>query len=106
MKPSPVQDAPDGAVLIVHVQPRASRTEYAGRYGEACKIRVSAPPIEGAANEALRDFLAKQFDIPRSAVILCSGAVSRQKRVMLKGISARRVEEKWKLASLLGKETR
>ena len=92
-----VQDTPEGAVLSVHVQPRAARTEYAGVHGDALKFRVAAPPVEGAANDALCRFLAEQFSLPRSAVVVRSGEVSRRKRVLLTGVPARRV---WEVLSL------
>jgi uncharacterized protein (TIGR00251 family) len=88
-----IQDSPQGALLIVHVQPNATRTEYAGVHGEALKFRVAAPPVEGAANEALCAFLAEQFGIPRSAVAVRAGHGSRRKRVLLKGVRAPRVWE-------------
>jgi uncharacterized protein (TIGR00251 family) len=67
----------------LHVQPRASKTEVAGRHGDAIKIRVKAPPVEGAANEELIRFLAKRFKVARSAVRLVSGATSRHKQVVV-----------------------
>lgn len=88
-----VQDSPEGAVLTIHVQPKASKTEYAGPHGNALKFRVAAPPVEGAANEALCAFLAGQFSLPKKAVVLLSGQGSRHKRVQLRGIAASRVHE-------------
>jgi uncharacterized protein YggU (UPF0235/DUF167 family) len=67
------------------------RTEYAGVQGDAMKFRVATPPVEGAANEALCAFLAERFGIPRSAVAVRAGHGSRRKRVLLKGVSAKRV---------------
>lgn len=93
MKGACIQDSPEGAVLIVHVQPNANRTEYAGVYGDALKFRVAAPPVEGAANEALCAYLAKRFGLPRKAVVIRSGAGARRKRVLLAGVPARRVRE-------------
>ena len=77
----------------MHVQPNAARTEYAGVHGGALKFRVAAPPVEGAANEALCAFLAERFGIPRSAVAVRAGHGSRRKRVLLTGVPARRVWE-------------
>lgn len=81
-----VQDRKDGAVLTVHIQPKASRTECVGRYGDALKIRVAAPPVDGAANEELTRFLAGELSIPPTAVQIESGAGGRNKRVLLKGV--------------------
>jgi uncharacterized protein (TIGR00251 family) len=93
-----VQDSREGAILCVHVQPNATRTEYAGVHGEALKFRVAAPPVEGAANEALCAFLAERFGIPRSAVAVRAGHGSRRKRVLLKAVCAPRVWEVFQAA--------
>ena len=75
-----------GVTLKVHVQPRASRTELAGLHGDALKIRLAAPPVDGAANEALIAFLAGQLQLPRSRLELVSGSTSRAKSVAVNGI--------------------
>lgn len=82
------QETKDGTVLTVHVQPKAARTECVGVYGDALKIRVAAPPVDGAANEELIRFIAKQCSIPRTSVLIQSGAEGRRKRLCLKGITA------------------
>lgn len=74
------------AILTIHVQPRASRTEVAGWHGDAVKIRLAAPPVDGAANDALTAFLADRLAVPRSAVSLLGGATSRRKRVRIDGL--------------------
>jgi uncharacterized protein (TIGR00251 family) len=91
MNPLIVQDSKNGAVLTVHVQPKASRTECVGIYGDALKIRVAAPPIEGAANEELIRFLSRELSVPAAAVHIESGAGGRHKRVRLCGVTAERV---------------
>jgi hypothetical protein len=78
--------------LSVRVQPRASRDEIAGRYRDALKIRLTAPPVEGAANEALVKFLAKTLDIPARAITILSGASARTKIVELVGVTEDRVK--------------
>ena len=88
-----VQDSPEGAVLTIHVQPKASKTEYAGLHGGALKFRVAAPPVEGVANEALCAYLAGLFGLPKMAVAVRSGHNSRKKRVVLAGVTAERVQE-------------
>ncbi len=97
MKPAVVQDTPEGVLLTVHVQPKASRTEYAGVYGAALKIRVAAPPMEGAANEALIEFLADSLGIPKSTITIRTGATGRHKRVLLRGVAAEHVRRIFKL---------
>ena len=77
-----------GAVrFAARVQPRAARTELVGVYGDALKIRVTAPPVEGAANAELVAFLAKQLGVPKSAVQVRRGARGRDKLVEVEGIS-------------------
>lgn len=70
----------------MRVQPRASRTELAGRYGDALKIRLAASPVDGAANEALVRFLAERLNVPRSSVALMAGAGARAKVLAVTGI--------------------
>ena len=79
----------DGGVRVsVHVQPRAARTEISGVHGSALKVRLNAPPVDGAANEALVKFLAITFGLPQRAVRVVSGHASRAKIVELDGIDA------------------
>lgn len=77
--------------FAVHVQPRASHSEIVGLHGDALKIRLAAPPVDGAANEALIRFLADALGIARSAVRIVSGATSRGKVVEVDGIDVENV---------------
>ena len=77
----------DGVRFEVRVQARASRTELAGSHGEAVKIRLAAPPVEGAANAELVEFLAKRLGVSRSAVRIVRGERGRDKVVEVEGIS-------------------
>ena len=70
-------------VLELHVQPGAKRTEFAGKHGERIKVRLAAPAHEGRANEALVDFLADYYRVPRRNVTIARGARSRAKRVVI-----------------------
>lgn len=72
-------------ILEVHVQPGAKRTEFAGRHGERIKIRLAAPAIENRANEALIEFLAGHYRVPRRDVRIAAGFKSRDKRVVIEG---------------------
>jgi len=72
--------------LDVHVQPRAKRTEVVGWYGDAIKIRLAAPPVDGAANEELVAFLADELGVTRSSVEIVAGRASRRKRVAVDGV--------------------
>src|SRR5438067_12824040 len=78
----------DGGVRFdVRVQPRASKNEIAGLHGAAIKIRLTAAPVDGSANEALVGFLAESFALPARAVRIVGGAHSRSKVVEIDGIS-------------------
>jgi len=68
-------------VLKVHLQPRASRDELVGIAGNALRIRIAAPPVDGEANDRLISFLARAFGVPRASVSLEQGQRGRQKRV-------------------------
>ena len=84
-------DTPDGAVLNLRIVPRATKNAIQGEHGDALKIRLCAPPVDGAANAALVEFLAGAFSLPRARVQLLSGQTSRNKRVLLAGLPASRV---------------
>lgn len=75
------QSRGDTLSLVLHVQPGAKQTSVAGLHGDALKIRLAAPPIEGRANEALLRFIADSFDVPLRSVELKQGGQSRHKRV-------------------------
>ncbi len=75
------------ARIAVKIHPRAKRSAIAGRLGEAWKLDLKAPPVEGKANEELIRFLAECFHIPRSRVRIITGASSRTKIVELEGLS-------------------
>ena len=78
--------AGDGCfTLTLHIQPGAKKTEFAGLHGDALKIRLAAPPLDGKANEALVKFVAKTLGLPRSAVELKSGQLSRRKVLEVRG---------------------
>jgi Uncharacterized conserved protein len=84
----------DGRVRFsVRVQPRASRSEIAGVYGDALKVRLSAPPVDGAANVALIEFLADVFAVGRRDVRILAGETSRSKIVEIEGITERTVHD-------------
>jgi uncharacterized protein (TIGR00251 family) len=76
-------------VLALHVQPGAKSTEIAGVHGDALKLRLAAPPVEGRANDALLRFLADAFGVPLRQVTLVRGAGSRQKLVRIDAPSRR-----------------
>jgi uncharacterized protein (TIGR00251 family) len=76
----------------VRLQPRASRDEIAGTHGGALKIRLHAPPVDGAANGALVAFLAERLGVPRRSVRIVSGATSRTKTIEADGVQTFEIE--------------
>jgi uncharacterized protein len=74
--------------FTVHVQPRASRDEIAGEWQDGLKIRLTAPPLDDRANEALRRLLATRLKVPLSAVRIAAGEHSRDKRIEVRGVTA------------------
>jgi uncharacterized protein (TIGR00251 family) len=84
--------AADGRItLTLHIQPGAKKTEFAGRHGDALKIRLAAPPVDGKANEALIKFVSETLKLPKSAVSLKSGQSSRSKVLEVIGADAAQV---------------
>jgi uncharacterized protein len=81
-------DRPTGVELDVRVIPRARKTEITGVRDDTIVVRLAAPPVEGAANEALVAFVAEWLAVPRRAVHILSGERSRRKRVAVDGVSA------------------
>lgn len=77
--------------FMVRVQPRSSRDEIVGEHQEGLKIRLTAPPVDDRANEALRKLLASRLKVPLSAVRIVSGEHSRTKRVEIQGVTAEAV---------------
>lgn len=73
-------------ILEVHVQPGARRSEFAGQHGERVKIRLAAPAVENRANEALIEFLAGHYRVPKRSVRIAAGLKSRDKRVVIDGV--------------------
>lgn len=86
----------DSVLLRVRVQPRASREEVVGWNGSTLRIRVSAPPVDGAANQAVRALLARSLRVPLSAVTLVTGARGRDKLIRIQGYSRESVEVRLK----------
>lgn len=89
-------------MVHVHVQPRAGKDAITGRHGDALRVRVHAPPVDGRATEAVRRLLAAAFGVPAAAVELASGERSRMKRYRLRGLARRDAEAR--LAAMLGSE--
>lgn len=82
----------DGVVIHLLVQPRASKNEIVGAQGEELKLRLTSPPVEGAANRLCCEYLAKRLGIAKSAVVLEAGEASRHKRLRVQGLDVAAVE--------------
>ena len=80
--------------LRVHVQPRASRSEVVGWREGTLAVRLTAPPVEGAANRACREFLADALGVRRADVELVSGEKSREKRFRIQGLTEAALRER------------
>jgi uncharacterized protein len=78
----------------LRVSPGARRTEFAGRYGDGWKVRVSAPPERGRANEAVLDLLADTLELPRRSLSIVSGHGAREKVVLMEGIGPAEIERR------------
>ncbi len=89
-----ITGAKDGATFAVRVVPRASRNEIVGIHGDALKVRLTAPPVEGRANEALVAFLAKRLGVRKGQVEIVAGAASRRKMIRVSGVLTQEVEER------------
>ncbi|TFG45174.1 MAG: YggU family protein [Gemmatimonadales bacterium] len=83
---NPLESTEGGIRLRLRIQPRASRTEVAGLHGDTIRIRLSAPPVDGAANEELIRFLATRLGVPVRAVEITAGHGGRQKTVHVRGV--------------------
>ena len=77
----------DATVITIHLQPGAKRSAVCGMYGDALKLAIQAPPVDGKANAALRAFLGDKLKLPTAAVTLVSGLTGRDKRVRVDGIT-------------------
>jgi len=89
-----IHDTPSAATFVVKVHPRAKKNAITGAIGNALKLSLTAPPIEGRANEACIEFLANLLKLPRSSVTIASGQNSRRKVIRVVGVSAEEVRKR------------
>ena len=75
----------DTLTLRIYVQPRASRDEIVGPHGDSLKVRITAPPVDGKANEYLLKFLAKEFGVTRNQIVITAGTQGRHKQLRIQG---------------------
>ncbi|HXR16042.1 MAG TPA: DUF167 domain-containing protein [Terriglobales bacterium] len=90
----PLNMSPAGISFGVKVHPRAKRNAITGEVGDALKLDVTAPPVDGRANQACIEFFANLLDVPRSSVTIASGESSRNKVVRVAGLSAQEVRKR------------
>jgi uncharacterized protein (TIGR00251 family) len=90
----PIGDTPAGATFSVKVHPRAKKNAITGEVGDALKLALTAPPVEGRANEACIEFLAKVLSVPRSSITIAAGESSRNKLIRVAGLSAAEVRNR------------
>jgi uncharacterized protein (TIGR00251 family) len=91
-----VRDTPAGASFQVRVQPRAKKNAITGEVGDAIKLAITAPPVDGRANEACIAFFAELLNVGRSSVTIAAGQSSRNKVIRVAGMSAAQVTKRLK----------
>ena len=90
----PIKDSNQGSTFAVKVHPRAKKNAISGELGDALKLSLTTPPVEGRANQACVEFLAKLLKVPRSSVTIASGQTSRNKLICVAGLSADEVRRR------------
>ncbi len=83
-----IQDTPQGATFSVKVHPKARKSAITGEVGDSLKLSLTAPPVDGKANEACTEFFSKLLHVARSSVTIAAGASSRTKVIRVAGLSA------------------
>jgi len=89
-----IHESPDGVRFAVRVHPRAKKNAITGEFGEALKLSLTTPPVEGRANEACIEFFVKLLKVPRSSVTIASGQTSRNKVSRVASVTARYVHDR------------
>src|ERR1700693_5693015 len=91
-----IQNSPSGATFAVKVHPRAKKNVITGEVGDALKLALTAPPVDGKANDACVEFFAKLLNLPRSSITIAAGETSRNKVIRVAGLSAGEVRRRLK----------
>ena len=89
-----IKDTPAGVTFSIRVHPRAKKNAINGEVGDALKVALTAPPVDGRANEAVIAFFAEFLNVPRSSVTIAAGQTSRNKVIRIAGITAAQVEQR------------
>ena len=95
-----LHDSQSGVTFAVKVHPRAKKNAITGEVGDALKIALTAPPVEGKANEACVEFFAKLLKVPRSSVSIASGQTSRNKVIRVTGLTGQQVRERLRMNAI------
>jgi len=90
----PIRESAGGVTFAVRVHPRAKKNAISGTVGDALKVSLTAPPVEGRANEACVRFFAELLQVSRSSVTIAAGDTSRNKVIRIAGLTAEQVEER------------
>jgi uncharacterized protein len=90
----PLHESSSGTTFAVKVHPRAKKNAITGEVGDALKLALTAPPVDGKANDACIDFFAKLLKVPRSSVTIAAGQTSRNKLIRVAGLSADEVRQR------------
>jgi uncharacterized protein len=90
----PIRDTPQGATFAIKVHPRAKKDTITGEVGEALKVSLTSPPVDGRANETCIDFFAKLLKVSRSSVTIAAGESSRNKVIRISGLKAEEIRSR------------
>jgi uncharacterized protein (TIGR00251 family) len=97
-----LKESPGGTTFAVRVRPRAKKNAITGDAGDALKLALTAPPVDGKANEACIEFFAKLLNLPRSSVTIAAGQTSRNKVIRVTGLSAEEVRQRLRIRCRIG----
>ena len=95
----PLRESSGSITFTIRVHPRAKKNAITGELGDALKVALTAPPVEGKANAACIDFFAKLLEVPRSSITIAAGQTSRMKVIRIVGVSAVEIEKRLHLRS-------
>ncbi len=95
----PIRDTPGGVTFAIKVHPRAKKNAISGELGDALKVALTAPPVQGKANAACIEFFANLLEVPRSSVTIAAGQGSRNKVIRVVGLAAAEIEKRLNLRS-------
>jgi uncharacterized protein len=90
----PINDTPQGATFAIKVHPRARKNAISGELGDALKLSLTSPPVDGRANDACVEFISKLLKVARSSVTIAAGQTSRRKVIRVTGLDAEEVRKR------------